>query len=460
MKKNRVLMKITAFMMAAVLVFAQNCFVFAAEETAPGEEAVSEDAVTEEPAAEESVVEEPVAEEPAAEESVGGESTAEEPAVPDEPAAAEEPVAEEPSVSAGSAPEETFVQDAASEEITAAEPEADTATSARIFEGGGDSIPVGAKINLKSYFGMDSEYKNVKFSITSGKSCAELNGSTLVAKKAGDVGVKVTYKYDGEKGEDETGFTIYSVGFKKKKVIWNDKSEYDATQNLKGDTVEGSPTWSSSAETVAKIDSSTGKVTVLAGGSTVISAAYSYGEDKTKICKFKLIVKLPGLKISSKQVKFGGVFITPLVNIEKGTEVTWSLDSGETRAVFVDQEKGKIKLVGVATESSPVLLHAKAGTEELTASITTTEPAIGGLPKSYEEYGSVRLKKGKTKQFSVKNIAKGYPATWSSSDEETVSVSSKGVVKAKQYGSATITADIEGYGTLSVEIEVPDPNEE
>ncbi|MBO4374541.1 MAG: Ig-like domain-containing protein [Lachnospiraceae bacterium] len=474
MRKDLIIRKTAAVLIAVTLVLSKNTFVFAAEDT------ISEDAVNEETAVNESGTEEIITKKPAAEEPVTGESDTEEPAA-EEPAedeqaveepASGEPVAEEPvseqssdevpatkeSADAESVSEEMASVTESSVDEKATEDFKEERSSARI-KSGGESIPVGAKISLKDEFGIDSDYKNVKYTVTEGKNCAEINGSTLVAKKAGEVSVKVTYKYDGEKGEDETGFTIYSVGFKKKTVIWNDKSEYDATTNLKTDTVEGTPVWSSSAPTVATIDPNTGKVTVLAGGNTVISATYSYGE-KERVCKFKFVVKLPGLKVSSKLIKFGGVFSTKLVNIEKDTPVSWYLDANETRATFVDQEKGKIRVIGVAPEGSPVLLHAKVGTEELTASITTTEPYLGGLPKSYEEEGTAIIKRKKSRQFSVKGIAKGTTVEWSSSDDETVSVSSKGLVKAKQYGSATITAAVEGYGNLTVEVDVPEPETE
>ncbi|MCR5651965.1 MAG: Ig-like domain-containing protein [Lachnospiraceae bacterium] len=449
-KLNGTLRKIAAVLMAAVLIMAQSCFIFAAEEPV-SEEAVSAETGTPEEAAEEPQEEEPVSGEPVVEETVTEEAGSEE-AVSGE-TVVEETVIEEPE------PEEAAVQKATPEEPvkeTSEEPE-NKINSARINEGG-SSIPTGAKVNLKEEFGIDSDYKSVVFTITSGKSCAELSGSTLIAKKAGEVSVKVKYKYDGEKGEDETSFTIYAVGFKKKSIIVNEKGEYDATQNMKGDLSEGSPAWSSSAETVATVDPSTGKVNVLAGGTTVISAEYSYGE-KSKICKFKLVVKLPGFKVSSKSVKFGAVFTPKLVNLEKGTPVNYYLDSNETRAEFTDQSKGKVRVKGVATDESPILLHCTAGSEELTCSLTTTEPYISGLPKSYEEYGSIRLKKKNTRQLSVKGIAKGTPVTWSSSDDETVSVSSKGLIKAKQYGYATITATVDGYGDMSVDVEVPDPSD-
>ncbi len=450
MKKNEMMKRISAVLLAVALAVGQ-CVIAYGEETAAPEDSVSQEAVTEKIVTEEATVEEPEANEPVVNEPEAGEPEVSEP-VQEEPGAggaeADEPSTGLPTGEV-SEPEIMQENEPAGEDVPA------QISFARINEGG-SPIPVGAKVNLKEEFGLDSDCKGVKYTITSGKSLAEISGSTLIAKKAGDVDVKVTYKYDGEKSENETSFTIYTVGFRKKTVTLNEKGEYDATQNLKGDTVEGSPTWSSSAQTVATVDPSTGKVNVLAGGTTMISAEYSYGE-KTKICKFKLYVKLPGLKVSEKKIKFGGTFSTKIINLEKGTQVSWYLENGETRAAFIDQEKGKIKITGLATDDSPVLLHAKAGSEELTCRVTTTEPYLGGLPKNYDEEGMVVVKRKNTKQFSVKGIAKGTPVTWSSSDEETVSVTSKGLVKAKQYGGATVTANVEGYGELSVYIEVPDP---
>ena len=427
MINKKISKRIISVFLAAVLVFAQNFPVFAAEnvsadgvidEAAVGdvltEETVSEQAsgntivegtVPEEPANDEQadvkpatdepengkpVDDAPVIDQPAEEEPETDKPATEEPAsqdpVAEEPAAEETPAGE--SVSTDEQTKKEAVDNIVSEEA-AAVPKNETKKStdasikessdSRIFEAG-SMLPTGAKINLKDEFGYDSDYKGLKFSITSGKGCAEINGNSLIAKKAGDVTVRATYKYDGEKGEDETSYTIYTVGFNKKSVTLNEKGEYDSSQIMKGDPSGVSPEWSSSAETVATVDQS-GKVTVLTGGTTVISASYSYG-DKAKVCKYKLIVKLPGLKVSEKTVNLGSIFSTKVINLEKGTAVSWYLDSTETRAEFVDQEKGKIKIKSVTQEGSPILLHCKAGSEELTCQITTTEPYLGGLPKN------------------------------------------------------------------------------
>lgn len=275
--------------------------------------------------------------------------------------------------------------------------------------------------------------------------------------------VKGTYICNGSFNTDYYRFDIFAAGFSKKGITIKEKCTIDASEIWKGDLLEHPAAWMSSCDPVASVDPQSGKITVKAAGTAVIYACFAFGEDQAKVYRFVIrAAKIGGLRCYSKTLKYGAVFSTKVINTDKDTAITWFLDGDEDRADFVDKEKGIIKLNSMIYDDEPLLLHAQAGEEVYTCTLSCKQPVLKGVPKDYDEKDYVLLRKGRTRQLSVKNIAKGVNVDWSSTDTDVVTVSRTGKVRAKGYGDATVKVKVAGYNdddidAYSIGFWVPDP---
>lgn len=124
----------------------------------------------------------------------------------------------------------------------------------------------------------------------------------------------------------------------------------------------------------------------------------------------------------------------------KGTNAKVKWSSSNSKIVTVNKKSGMI----TAVKGGKATITAKAGKRKYYCRVT-----VVGISAT-----KMTLKKGSTYTFKVKN---GKNTTWKTSNKAVVSVTSKGKIKAKSAGGATITCKTNGR-TIKCKVYVPEIN--
>lgn len=202
-------------------------------------------------------------------------------------------------------------------------------------------------------------------------------------------------------------------------------------------TIKGENTdtiiWKSDNEEVAVV-SNTGKVVAVGAGTAIITATVDgvsvsctvkVSDSEMTLNKQKYTLYTAGRKKVTLKVKMNGKELS-------GKRVSWySSNPGiakvSSNGVVTAKKKGKVTITAVDTTG----LKAKC-------TITVKKPAITMKTKSV-----VTLKKGKTLKISAKSTPGG-KFTYKTSSKEIATVNTKGVIKAKNKGTAYITISRNG----------------
>lgn len=216
-------------------------------------------------------------------------------------------------------------------------------------------------------------------------------------------------------------------------------------------------TWTSKNQGVATV-AQDGTVTAVAVGETTITATAG---DKTATCKVTVnegskIIKVKTLKINAKKLTLGGgekftlkVTINP--KNATNTQVTWT--SSNNKAATVNT-KGVVIAKKVKKPAKTTITANVDG--KTIQCVVTVKPAPKKIALSAK---SKTLKKGKTFQVKVKYTPKNaasYKLTYSidKKGKKVVSVDSKGKIKAKKKGKATITVTTYNKKKATIKITV------
>ena len=216
----------------------------------------------------------------------------------------------------------------------------------------------------------------------------------------------------------------------------------------------GSVTWASADETIAKVDAD-GKVTAVNGGVTTITAATADGKFRAN-CEVTVTVTPTGLTLdrgtltirraeNSANTGTLTATVTP-ADTTVGSVVWVSSDSG-TVAVesssAIDKSTGAAGVTLMGKKAGSAVITARIGGLIRTCTVTVEQPAAGitldrtslslGLHKS-DVPGSDTLRATLDPADSTD------PLAWSSNNESVATVDQNGVVTAVSAGSATITA--------------------
>ncbi len=193
--------------------------------------------------------------------------------------------------------------------------------------------------------------------------------------------------------------------------------------------IDTSATWSSSNEFVAKVDSE-GLLTVLAAGTTVISARSV--EDMRKLATLEITV-IDGIAFldDCDEVFIGkSVELSAKSNLENDS-IIWS---SSDEAIATIDENGLLTGTGLGE----VTIKATSTTDENVYSERKID-VVPRAPIEVEVYGTDRLFVGKDSQFSVYVTNADDPSvTWGSSSEDVATVSSDGLVHGVSAGDVTI----------------------
>lgn len=195
-------------------------------------------------------------------------------------------------------------------------------------------------------------------------------------------------------------------------------------------------TWKSSNTSVAKI-SSKGVVTAVKAGTAVITVTSKDGNVSTT-CRVTVTQPATGISLNKTKanVDVGGKYTlkaTLKPSNVTSTYVSWSSSNEKVATVT---SKGVVK--GLKTGKTVITATTANGTYKASCTVTVIKPVTGvALDKT-----SLTINVGKTSTLTptVKpSSASIKTVTWSSSDNDVATVSSKGVVTAKGPGYATIT---------------------
>ena len=195
--------------------------------------------------------------------------------------------------------------------------------------------------------------------------------------------------------------------------------------------------WTSSDESIAKV-SSTGIVTLLSGGTCVITATAVSGSASAN-CTFIVAQKPTGVELDTTVKNlYKGETATLTANVLPATatyrDVTWS--SSDTKIVSVTTT-GKITAVDVGT--AIVTVKTQSGGYTATCAVTVTKRVnVTGLKI---DTTTLKLKKGEKHTILATvqpSNASDKSLKWTTSDKNVAKVSSSGVVTAVGAGEAVI----------------------
>ncbi|MGF7142485.1 uncharacterized protein YjdB [Anaerotaenia torta] len=242
----------------------------------------------------------------------------------------------------------------------------------------------------------------------------------ITAKKAGTA--TITAKIKG--GEASCHVTV-----QKTTITISEASvslERNAVHQLTAKSSTKTPiTWKSSKKSVAIIDEN-GKITGIKPGETLITAS---ADKSSQTCLVK--VKLPTVKLSQTKVKlFRGQTSRLTASVSSGVAPKWKTNR---KSVAVVDESGTITAIkhGTATITATVdgISHS--------CEVTVASPAIE-LSKS-----ELNLKVNAAASLSAR-VSSGNPVTWSSSNENVVTVDQNGQITAWKKGRAYVYASEDG----------------
>ena len=193
-------------------------------------------------------------------------------------------------------------------------------------------------------------------------------------------------------------------------------------------------TWSTSNKDVATVDSS-GKVTAIGAGTTMITAATG---QKTATCEVTVVVLMDGISLNHTELeidKGSTEQLTAKITPEDTTDdkaITWTSTDPET--VSVDAA-GKV----TALKPGKATVKASAVGAAASCEITVLSPMTGiALDKS-----TLTLNRNTTDKLMVSflpdDTTSGREVTWSSSAPEVADVDHQGNVVAHSIGTTTIT---------------------
>ena len=191
------------------------------------------------------------------------------------------------------------------------------------------------------------------------------------------------------------------------------------------DGKQSSLTWKSSNPKIASVNSK-GYVTGKKAGSCIISTRL-----KGKPYGVKIVVKKASKKVAlskSAVTLIAGKSYTLKLNNAKASKVKWA---SSNKKIVTVSSKGVIK----AKKAGKATVVAKYGGKSYKCAVTVKKAA----KKIVLNKSAITLVKGKKYVLKLKN-AVPKKVKWKSSNKKIAKVSSKGVVKGKRAGKATITA--------------------
>ncbi|MBP5559060.1 MAG: Ig-like domain-containing protein [Bacteroidales bacterium] len=215
--------------------------------------------------------------------------------------------------------------------------------------------------------------------------------------------------------------------------------------------------WSSSHPDVASVDASTGEVTALSAGFTVITASATDGSGKTAVCNVNVYIPVDAIQLNKTQ-------LTLKHNDTELLQATVSPSDASNKAVEWESSNTSVATVNangivtaVATSGTAIITARSVQNPAVTATCeVTAEPNyVSGIAINKS---STTISQNHTETLTATVMpanADNKAITWSSSDTAVATVDANGVVSALSPGSATITAtSVDGGYTATCDVTV------
>ncbi len=220
--------------------------------------------------------------------------------------------------------------------------------------------------------------------------------------------------------------------------------------------------WTSDDESIAKVNSS-GKVTAVKSGSTLIRGTYTVSDItyearctvtvSDRVNPTSLTLSKTTLTLEKDKTASLSVIYKPDNTTEKG--ITWKSDN--TKVATVDKN-GKVTAVAKGTATITATSSSASGVKA-TCKVTVTDHTLTDITLSKT---SLSLEKGSSETITVSytpsDTNSSKTITWTTSDSKVATVDKNGKVTAVAAGKATITATsaVNGVKAKTCEVTVTD----
>ena len=212
-------------------------------------------------------------------------------------------------------------------------------------------IAVGQKYDVAPFFEGVKNIKKYKVTSTDGGKATINKKGLLTAKKPGSITVSAILT-NGKTYDKNVALVIKKPAYTTKLPTATFVGQTISANELMQNIPEGNEIkWTSSKESVAKIDAKTGEITAVGSGKTKINLIITNAQEKSVTIKATLTVKIPKIA-ETLNLKVGKKKTLALKNVAKNTNVEWKV---EKDGIVEKTEKGtKLTLIGLATGTTKV----------------------------------------------------------------------------------------------------------
>lgn len=260
----------------------------------------------------------------------------------------------------------------------------------------------------------------------------------VTAVSEGNTTITAQFTYGGKNYSDTCSVSVISVSVRLSESNMTLSAGESRRLTATTSPSSGTVSWASEDSSVATVNSS-GQVTAVGAGSTLIRATVSYGGmSASSTCRVSVETPKVSVSPSSLSIKYEESSTLTAYTTPSGQVVEWSSSNSSVASV---SSSGKV----VARSAGDAQIYAKITVSGQTYSGTCSVHVEGGSPPSIS-LGWVRvwLKVGQTDTISTmgSSTTEDAPITWNSSDSSVLRVDSGGNVTALSPGTVTVTATI------------------
>ncbi len=290
-----------------------------------------------------------------------------------------------------------------------------------------------------------------------GKVIAVKAGSAIITAKAGEKSATCAVSVSKKVIE------VTSVTLNKTELVLTEGDTETLTTTVKpDDATDKTVTWSTSDESIAKVDNN-GKVTAVKEGTATITARAGAKSATCAVRVSKKVIEVTSVTINKAELTLtegDSETLTATVKPDDATDKTVTWTSSDANVASVDAY-GKV----TAVKEGHATITAKAGEISASCSVTVNKKVIP-VTEVVLNKTQLKLTEGDSETLiaTVKpDDATNKIVTWITSDQKIATVDNDGIVRAIAPGTAKITAKAEGK-TASCEVivsaKVPDGGSE
>ena len=299
-----------------------------------------------------------------------------------------------------------------------------------------------------------TEDKTVTWSSSDDKIVSIVDG-TITAVSVGNATITATVGDKTATTDVEVKVPLNSINLNETEKTLNkgDNLQLSVTYNPSDTTDDKTVTWSSTDDTVAKVDEN-GNVEALKAGTAYIKAKVG---DKEVSCKIDVVVPLTGIELNTDKTEILKGQTEKLSARLSPNDATYSgkieWTSSDNTIATVD-ENGNVK--GLKQGTVTITAKAVENEKEFTATcdVTVKEIPLDSIAINIADFD---LGIGRTQQLNIvcnpENTTDEINVEWTSSDDTVATVDENGVVTAISEGTAIITAKV-GDKTATVTVTV------